>query len=92
MLFVGCWWQIPIGSQSPFSPASLSVATDQLDELWSPVLCCNPLEPVCLQPPPLHTQTDQQTHQLSSQVKNNTCFFPMSSVYKDDMGLEENTT
>lgn len=63
---LGCWWLIPIREPSPFSPACLSVATDRLDELWCPVLFCNPLEPVCLQPPPLytHAQANKDTSSL----------------------------
>ncbi len=66
MLFVGCWWQIPISEPSAFNPACLSVASDRPDELWCPVLFCNPLEPVCLQPPPLytHAQTNKDTSSL----------------------------
>lgn len=63
---LGCWWQIPIRAPSPLNPACLSVATDRLDELWCPVLFCNPLEPVCLQPPPLytHAQANKDTSSL----------------------------
>ena len=66
MPFVGCWWQIPISEPSAFTPACLSVARDWADELWCPVLFRNPLEPVCLQPPPLytHAQTNRDTSSL----------------------------
>lgn len=59
-------------------PVCLPVASDQLNELWCPVLFSNPLEPVCLQPPPLCTRThaDQQRHEHSHSQTSETTAAP----------------
>lgn len=71
------WWQTAISEPSAFNPACLSVASDQPDELWCPVLFCNPLEPVCLQPPPLytHAQTNKDTSSLILGSETTLVFF-----------------
>lgn len=66
-----------------------------LDELWCPVLFCNPLEPVCLQPPPLytHAQTNKDTSSLILRARRQHLFsFSVSpSCIQSHQGLAELT-
>lgn len=63
-------------------PARLSVASNRADELWCPVLFCNPPEPVCLQPPPLytHAQTNKDTSSLIARTLKQRLFSLAVSV------------
>lgn len=59
------------------------------DELWCPVLFCNPLEPVCLQPPPLytHAQTNKDTSSLILRVRRQHLSPSLCCVFTESSGI-----